>query len=110
VCHYHGGNAPQVRAKAVSRLTEARDHALNRLIEQVEKPNAPVDAGTLLNIVTKLNRDIELLEGRATERAESAHVKIDLARSGLDAKLDTLRSRVQPAPEPPIEDAVVVED
>ncbi len=99
VCHYHGGNAPQVRAAALRRLTSARDKALARLTEQLE-PSAefPIDPGTLLSIVDKLTAKIELLEGRATERSESAHIRADITRQAIHIALDRVSARVQSGP------------
>ena len=97
VCRYHGGGAPQVRARALARLEAARDAALARLTEALD-PGAtvPVDPGTLLAIVDKLTGKIELLQGRATERSESAHIRADLSAAAIHAALDRANDRVQP--------------
>lgn len=71
VCKFHGGAAPQVRTKAVDRIRQARDMALDRLIDSLA-PDAEwqVPAKVLAEITDKFTRQIELLEGRATDRKE----------------------------------------
>lgn len=94
VCKYHGGGAPQVRAKAVQRLALARDMALDRLIEQLEPPESDlyaVQVKDLLSVVDKLTAKVQLLSGEATERKEESQ-KHEL-RVQLDRELDRLRDR-----------------
>lgn len=94
VCRYHGGNAPQVRAKAVDRIKEARDMALDRLIESLE-PDAewPVPAKVLADITDKFTRQIELLEGRATDRKEVAESHAVEVRHRLMGEIERLAAK-----------------
>lgn len=95
VCHMHGGNAPQVRAAAVSRLIEARDMALDRMIEQLAPPESPIYAQEikdLLAVVDKLTSKVQLLSGEATSRDES--VEVGEVRLRLDQRLANLANRV----------------
>ena len=96
VCHMHGGNAPHVRAAAVSRLIEARDMALDRLIEQLAPPSSPIyaqEVKDLLAVVDKLTTKVQLLSGEATSRDES--VEVADVRLRLDQRLANLANRVQ---------------
>jgi hypothetical protein len=94
VCKYHGGAAPQVRAKAVQRLSQARDLALDRLIDQLAPPESPlyaVEVKDLLAVVDKLTSKVQLLSGEATERKEDT--KRHEVRVQLERELDRLRAR-----------------
>lgn len=96
VCHIHGGNAPQVRAAALSRLTEVRDMALDRLLEAMAPPESSmfaVEVKDLLAVVDKLTTKVQLLSGEATTRDET--VKVDEVRLRLDERLSQLARRVQ---------------
>lgn len=44
VCRYHGGAAPQVRQKALERLTAYQDRAIDRLCQLVEQQDYPSTA------------------------------------------------------------------
>ena len=44
VCRFHGGSAPQVRAKALERLMQYQDRAINRLFGLVEQEQYPSTA------------------------------------------------------------------
>jgi hypothetical protein len=95
VCHMHGGNAPQVRAAAVSRLTEVRDLALDRMLEQLAPPDSPIYAQELkdlLAVVDKLTSKVQLLSGEATSRDES--IEVGEVRLRLDQRLSSLANRV----------------
>lgn len=109
VCHIHGGNAPQVRAAALSRLTEVRDMALDRLLEAMAPPESSmfaVEVKDLLAVVDKLTGKVQLLSGEATTREET--VQVDEIRLRLDERLATLARRVQANEE--IIDVKVVDD
>jgi hypothetical protein len=94
VCRYHGGKAPQVQAKAVARLTQARDMALDRLIEQLEPPEnefSAIEVKDLLAVVDKLTAKVQLLSGEATDRREDT--RKHEVRVQLEQELDALRAR-----------------
>ena len=96
VCHIHGGNAPHVRAAAVSRLIEVRDLALDRLFESLAPPKSPMDTvevSDLLAVVDKLTTKVQLLSGEATTRDET--VQVGEVRLRLDKRLEALATRVQ---------------
>lgn len=115
VCHMHGGNAPQVRGKAMERITEARDLALDRLIDALQPPESDlyaVEVKDLLAVVDKLTSKVQLLSGEATSRKEQS-VKIEEVRGRLEQRLDALYARVSDNESMilgPIEDAEVVEE
>lgn len=44
VCKFHGGAAPQVRAKAIERLMQYQDRAIDRLFGLVEQQAYPSTA------------------------------------------------------------------
>lgn len=44
VCRYHGGAAPQVKAKALERLMQYQDRAIDRLFGLVEQESFPSTA------------------------------------------------------------------
>lgn len=44
VCRYHGGAAPQVKAKALERLQAYQNRAIDRLFELVEQTSYPSTA------------------------------------------------------------------
>lgn len=44
VCRFHGGAAPQVKAKALERLQAYQDRAIDRLFELVEQAQFPSTA------------------------------------------------------------------
>lgn len=94
VCRYHGGAAPQVRERALERLREARDLALERLIENLA-PGSSVDPAVQLSIVDKLTAKIELLEGRATERRESSEHRVVETRHRIEAALAAISARIE---------------
>lgn len=103
VCRFHGGAAPQVRAAALARIAQARDLALDRLIERLAPPNVDpdsdgefvpyVDTKVLLDVVDKLTAKVQLLSGEATSREESNRVQT--MRQSLELKLDQISPRVQ---------------
>ena len=94
VCHYHGGAAPQVREKAMERLTLARDLALERLIEFIADDGDIADPRILLDAATRLTEKVELLGGRATSRTEvDERVHYEQIRVDLIARLDDLADR-----------------
>lgn len=96
VCHYHGGAAPQVREKAAERIAQARDMALERLIEFFADDGDIADPKVLLEAVTKLTTQFELLSGRATQRTEvDERVHFEQIRVDLIARLDDLHDRHQ---------------
>ena len=68
VCRIHGGAAPQVKAKAVERLKEARDLILERFVEYTRA--GIVDPKTALDACVKLTALTETLEGRVSSRTE----------------------------------------
>lgn len=72
VCRWHGGAAPQVRAKAAERLSERLKIPLNLAVKRLQKQldNGDVDAKTVLDAVVKLAALIETLEGRPSSRTE----------------------------------------
>lgn len=71
VCHYHGGAAPQVRLAAAARLRQVWEAAATRLLEDLHPDSGTrVKPETKLAILDKLGHQIELLEGRPTERKE----------------------------------------
>lgn len=94
VCRYHGGNAPQVKAKAVDRIREARDLALDRLIESLD-PEAEwqVPAKVLADITDRFTRQIELLEGRATDRKEVSESHAVEVRHRLVGEIERLAAK-----------------
>lgn len=94
VCRLHGGSAPQVRAKAVDRIKQARDLALDRLVESLS-PDAeyPVDPRVLADITDKFTRQIELLEGRATERKESHESTAIEVRHRIEGEIERLAQK-----------------
>ena len=98
VCRVHGGNAPQVREAAISRLREARDHALDSLVATLSSDGDKMDPRTLLDVVTKLTDKVELMEGRATARTESSEFKLEEVRATFEAKLDDLASSYKRMP------------
>lgn len=59
-------------------MKHARDLALEKLIEMLESPASDLDPRVALDVATKLSVQIDLLEGRATSRAES-NVTVDVA-------------------------------
>lgn len=95
VCRFHGGNAPQVRAAALARITEARDLALTRLIEGLDQLGDAYDPRTLLDVVVKLTDKEQLLEGKVTTRSETIKIDASKIRAQLDNKLDELAARKQ---------------
>ena len=99
VCRFHGGASPQARSKALERLITTRDLALDQLMIHLEDHGDRIDPKTLLDVITKLNRDIELLEGRATERKESIRVDSEEVRDKVLAKLDQLAQTQARRPE-----------
>lgn len=108
VCHYHGGAAPQVREKAAERLTAARDMALERLIEFIADDGDIADPRILLDSVTKLTTQVELLQGRATSRTEvDERVHYEQVRIDLIAKLDDLAARHRVGIQRPQDEQVV---
>jgi hypothetical protein len=72
VCRYHGGAAPQVKAKAEERLAEKLkvplDLAVNDLKTKLEAGG--VDSKVVLDAIVKLAGLIETLEGRVSNRTE----------------------------------------
>lgn len=98
VCRMHGGAAPQVREAAITRLRDARDTALDRLVSSLKLRGEDMDPRTLLDIVTRLTDKVELLEGRATARTETAEFKLDEVRATFNVKLDELASSYARAP------------
>jgi len=98
VCRLHGGAAPQVRQVAIDRLKQARDGALDRLIEVLSSNGDRLDPRVLLDITTRLTDKVELLEGRATERTESAEFKLEEVRKSFTVKLDRLAESYGRAP------------
>ena len=98
VCRLHGGAAPQVREAAITRLREARDGALDALIEALSSRGDKLDPRTLLDVVTKLTAQVELLEGRVTARTETHEFKLEESRATFTAKLDALASSYERAP------------
>lgn len=94
VCRFHGGAAPQVRARAVERIKEARDLALDRLIESLQPdPEYPLDPRVLADITDKFTRQVELLEGRATERKEVAESQAIEVRHRIVGEIERLASK-----------------
>lgn len=96
VCRFHGGAAPQVRQAALNRISQARDLALERLIEQLAPQDNPlfqVEVKDLLAVVDKLTSKVQLLSGEATSREETT--KVDEIRLRLENSLDQLQMRVQ---------------
>jgi hypothetical protein len=57
-----------------------------------------MDPRTLLDIVTRLTDKVELLEGRATARTETAEFELDEVRATFNVKLDELASSYARAP------------
>jgi hypothetical protein len=98
VCRLHGGAAPQVQEAAITRLREARDGALDALIEALSSRGDKLDPRTLLDVVTKLTTQVELLEGRVTGRTESHEFKLEESRATFTKKLDALASSYERAP------------
>lgn len=98
VCRMHGGAAPQVREPAIARLRDARDTALDRLVSSLKARGEDMDPRTLLDIVTRLTDKVELLEGRATARTETAEFELDEVRATFNVKLDELASSYARAP------------
>jgi len=98
VCRVHGGAAPQVRTAAIERLRDARDSALDRLVENLKVRGRDLDPRTLLDIVTRLTDKVELLEGRATARTETAEFNLTEIRATFSHKLDELASSYARAP------------
>jgi hypothetical protein len=92
VCRFHGGAAPQVKAAAVARMVEARDLALDRLIERIG-PDSEEEAPVLLSIVDKLSSKIQLLSGEATERSESRHLQLEESRARIEVTIDGLADK-----------------
>lgn len=94
VCIFHGGNAPQVKAKAVDRIREARDLALDRLIDSLS-PEAEwqVPAKVLADITDRFTRQIELLEGRATDRKEVSESHAVEVRHRLVGEIERLAAK-----------------
>lgn len=94
VCRMHGGAAPQVRAKAVDRIREARDLALDRLIETLS-PDAefPTPPKVLAEIADKFTRQVELLEGRATDRREVSESGAVEVRHRVVGEIERLASK-----------------
>jgi hypothetical protein len=90
VCKFHGGGAPQVRAKAAERIRLARDLALDRLIEQLAPGEFPIDPKALADITEKFTRQIELLEGRATERKEVHEAQAIEVRHRIEGEIERL--------------------
>ena len=98
VCRVHGGAAPQVREAAIARLRTARDGALEQLITVLSSDGDKLDPRTLLDVVTKLTDKVELLEGRATARTETAEFKLEEVRATFKVKLDALAASYKRAP------------
>ena len=98
VCRLHGGAAPQVREAAITRLREARDGALDALIEALSSRGDALDPRTLLDVVTKLTAQVELLEGRVTARTETHEFKLEESRATFTARLDALAASYERAP------------
>jgi F0F1-type ATP synthase epsilon subunit len=92
VCRMHGGAAPQVLAKAAERMREARDMALERLIEDLNPGiGNEMDPKVRLEIVDKLSRQIELLEGRVTDRREVSQAEARQTVNQLKVQLAQIR-------------------
>lgn len=98
VCRIHGGATPQVQAAAVDRLRTVRDAAMEALSSILDTDGTNLDPRVLLDIVTKLTRDIELLEGRATERTEASEFKLEEVRKSLDVRIAALADSYKRAP------------
>lgn len=91
VCRFHGGAAPQVKAKAAERLKELRDLAVEIMLERFIEERDTVDLRVVGDQIDKLTKQVELLEGRATNRSESVSVeRAEAAREQLAGRLDEL--------------------
>lgn len=98
VCYMHGGNAPQVREKAIERVNRARDLFAEALIARVEEYGDFIDPRILLAGTLELNKLSELLSGRATERTESKITKSEFTqqvRAEFKMMIDQVSERVQ---------------
>jgi hypothetical protein len=84
VCRYHGGAAPQVKAKALQRLEAYQDQAIDRLFELAEQRDFPSTA------IAAVKDVLDRTMGRAQE-------KVDLTVKGdaeLIARLTAARRRI----------------
>ncbi len=85
VCRYHGGAAPQVKAKALERLAALVDPAITRLNELVLQKEYPSTAITAVKDV--LDRAL----GKAAERVDM-HVSGEMTL--IAVKLEAARKRL----------------
>jgi hypothetical protein len=97
VCRFHGGSAPQVRAKAAERLDLAIGLALDRLIERLYPPTlgstgVDIETRDLVSLVDKFIAKHQLLTGQATSRDESH--RVEAVRHQLELRLDSQAERV----------------
>lgn len=90
ICRMHGGMAPQNIRKASQRIADVRDLALEKLRLDIEAGS--VRPETLLAVVDKFTQQVELLEGRATERTEEMNV--NTAMAVIDAEIARLEGQM----------------
>lgn len=96
VCIYHGGSAPQVKAKAAERLAYVRDIALESLTEKIVSDGDLMDPRVLLDATLKLTDTVERLEGREAAQGqseESSDRSAEQLREDLYARFDQLDER-----------------
>lgn len=67
VCHYHGGGAPQVKAKAGERLRALEHPAITRLGELVAQKEFPSVA------IAAVKDVLDRVQGKATESLAVSH-------------------------------------
>jgi hypothetical protein len=107
VCYYHGGNAPQVRAKAKERIVEFTETAilgaLGLINDQLSMAGTPdtngdirgIEFKDLLATVDKLIPRRQLLVGEATSRDDTSRYESVTHR--LDVQLTQMGDRVMSA-------------
>lgn len=88
VCRTHGGAAPQVRQKALERLTAYQDRAIDRLFTLVEQKDFPSTAMSAVKDVLDrtMGRAVEKVEMQVSGEVGIVAARLHAARQRLAAK------------------------
>ena len=82
VCKWHGGAAPQVKAKAEDRIREMVDPALNRLLKLIDDDSSGVALGAVKDVLDRAGyvakQQVEItMRQRAKDLADDLGIPIE---------------------------------